>query len=197
MSFSTGGIFYQESVKVAGLYIDNPDWKKIREIVMRENILQARTHASSQRISREICGRLALLSALELQVFIDGSSQDQACLLWLAVCRRHRFICEFAVEVLREKFLIFQYELNYADYDAFFNAKASWDDDLENLSESTRKKLRRVLFQILREAGLLSAENRIIPAILSADVLNAVKNTSPGDLSVFPVAESDIKEWLK
>ena len=197
MSFSTGGLFHQDSVKIAGLYSDAGNWDKVREIIIQDNVLQTRTIASSQRISREICTRLMLLRDKELAVLINGSSQDQAYILWLAVCRRHRLIYEFAVEVLREKFLTLQHELNHEDFDAFFNAKASWDDTLEHISDSTRKKLRQVLFKIMREAGLLSPQNLIIPAILSSEVIQAIENTSRQDFSVFPVAESDLKEWAK
>ncbi|PIV38914.1 MAG: DUF1819 domain-containing protein [Candidatus Omnitrophica bacterium CG02_land_8_20_14_3_00__42_8] len=197
MSFSTGGLFHQDSVRIVMLFPGAGNWEKVRETVIDENILQTRTLASSQRISREICARLALLSDKELAVLINGSSQDQAYILWLAVCRRHRFIYEFAVEVLREKFLTLQHELNHEDFDAFFNAKASWDDALEHISDSTRKKLRQVLFKIMREAGLLTPENLIIPAILSSDVIKAIESTSQKDFSVFPVAESDLKEWAK
>ena len=40
---------------------------------------------------------------------VEGSSQEQKAVLWLAVCRHYRFIHEFATEVLREKFLTYQY----------------------------------------------------------------------------------------
>ena len=197
MSFSTGGLFHHDSVRIAMLYSDSGNWTKVREIVVEQNILQTRTLASTQRASREICSRLKLLSDKELIVLIEGSSQDQAYILWLAICRRYRFIYEFAVEVLREKFLTLQYEIKYEDFDAFFNAKAAWDEDFDRITDSTRKKLRQVLFKILREAGLISPEHLIIPAILSSDVLKAVENTSRKDLSIFPVAESDLKEWAK
>lgn len=197
MSFSTGGLFHNESVKVAMLYLDTFDWTKVRKMVVQENILQARTLASSQRVSREICTRLKLLTPQEMQVLIGDSIQDQAYILWLAVCRRYRFIYEFAVEVIREKFLSLQYELQHEDFDAFFNEKASWNEDLEHLSDSTRKKVRQVLFKIMREAGLLSPEHCIIPAILSSGVLKAVKSSSSQDLDVFPVDESGLKERTK
>jgi len=197
MSFSTGGLYHQKSVKVARLYFESKDWVKVRETIMQKNILQTRTLASAKRISREICSRLKLLTDQELRVLIEGPFKDQAYILWLAVCRRYRFIYEFAVEVLREKFLTFQHELNYEDYDAFFNTKASWNEKLDRISDSTQKKLRQVLFKILREAGLLTRENSIIPAILSSDVIKAVENRSRKDFSVFPVAESDLKEWAK
>jgi len=130
----------------------------------------------------------------ELQVLIDGNSQEQAQILWLAICRKHKFIYEFAVEVLREKFLTLRYDLAYSDFDAFFNAKAAWSDQLDNLTDSTREKLRQVLFRILHESGLLSVNNLINPIVLSSRVVNAVGNSSLEDLIVFPVSQKDLKK---
>jgi len=103
MSFSTGGLYHQESVKVAQLYLESGDWVKVRDTIIQENILQTRTLASAKKISEEIRSRLKLLTDQELGVLTEGPSQDQAYILWLSVCRRYRFIYEFAVEVLREK----------------------------------------------------------------------------------------------
>jgi hypothetical protein len=36
--------------------------------------------------------------------------------------------------------------LTYDDFDAFYAAKAEWEPDLERISETTRKKLRQILF---------------------------------------------------
>jgi len=43
MSFTTGGLFYHESLQVAELYEKTGDWRKTRKQVLSENILQART----------------------------------------------------------------------------------------------------------------------------------------------------------
>ncbi len=197
MAFSTGSLFHHDSMKIASLYSDIGDWKKVRETVSKENILQARTLTTVEIISREIISRLKLLSDNELTVLTEGSPQDQEYILWIAVCRRYRFIYEFAVEVLREKYLTLQYELNYDDFDAFFNSKASWHEELERITDSTRKKLRQVLFRILREVGLLTPDNMILPAMLSSEIIKAVKETSRKDFSVFPVSESDLTKWVK
>jgi len=197
MSFSTGGLFLPESVRIAELYSISGGWPEVSQTVIQENILQARTIASAKRRSREICSRLKLLNDQELQILLNGAPQDQAYILWLAICRRYKFVYEFAVEVLREKYLTLQKELTHEDYDSFFNAKAEWEEELEGISVSTRKKLRQVLFKILKEAGLLSPQNIIVPAILSAEIIKASENTSRADFSVFPVAELDLKEWAK
>ena len=190
MSFTTGGLFHQESANVAKMYLENPDWIQIREDVRDKNVLQTRTRASAMRVSREVCFRLRELNSDELELLVEGDHQEQAHLLWVAVCRRYRFIHEFASEVIRERFLTLRYDLNLEDFDAFFNAKMEWNEDLEKITSMTRKKLRQNLFRMLREIEFLSADNSIIPAILSARFVELVSNNSGQDLSIFPAMES-------
>jgi len=190
MSFTTGGLFHQESVNVAKMYLENPDWIQVREDVRDKNVLQTRTRASAMRVSREVCFRLRELNSDELELLVEGDHQEQAHLLWVAVCRRYRFIHEFASEVIRERFLTLRYDLNLEDFDAFFNAKMEWNEDLEKITSMTRKKLRQNLFRMLREIEFLSADNSIIPAILSARFVELVSNNSGQDLSIFPAMES-------
>ncbi|MEA2031172.1 MAG: DUF1819 family protein [candidate division Zixibacteria bacterium] len=194
MSFTTGGLLFQESVRVANLYHEIGNWKKVREQVVVQNILQSRTLTTSKKLTGEICSRLEFLNQGELQILAEGNSQEQSHILWLAICRKYKFIREFSVEVIREKFLTLKYELTYSDFDTFFNAKAAWSDELDSITDSTRKKLRQVLFRLLHEIGLLSANNRINPMVLSSRVVNAVDNSSLEDLTVFPVSQKDLKQ---
>jgi hypothetical protein len=193
MSFTTGGLFHQESVDVAKMYLENPDWIQVRKDVRDRNVLQTRTKASAMRVSREVCFRLRELNDQELELLVDGDHQEQAHLLWVAVCRRYRFLHEFASEVIRERFLTLRYDLNLEDFDAFFNAKMEWDEDLEAITSMTRNKLRQNLFRMLREGEFLSADHFIIPTMLSARFVDLISNTSSQDLNIFPAMESAIQ----
>jgi len=197
MSFTAGGLYLRESVEIAGLYLALRDWVEVRRRTIESNLIQSRTASSSARLCREICFRLGHLSADELTILKDGTIQEQRQILWMAICRHYRFIYEFAMEVVREKYLNLNLDLYKEDYDAFFNAKAEWHEELERLTEKTRLKLRQVVFRMLREADLLTKGNRINPAMLTPRVVQSVKSTTPADLVVFTVSDEEIKELLK
>jgi hypothetical protein len=127
---------------------------------------------------------------------IDGGGQEKKAVLWIAVCRHYQFIREFATEVLREKFITYQYELQVSDFDAFFNDKAAWNEGLDELADSTRVRLRQALFQMMREAGILSAANLITPVIPTRRLVKAVRGKDLSEFSVLPVMESEIKRCL-
>lgn len=193
MSFTTGNLFHRESVNLAALYLDQGDWNSVGNKVVADNLLQARTLNTLKRVFREIVSRLRTMNTRELEFLIEGSHQDQAYLLWLAVCRRYQFIADFAVEVLRERYISLKADLTYGDFDSFFNRKAEWHLELNEITPTTRCKSRQVLFKILREADLVTANNMINAAMLSPRLLELIQLGGRMDVCYFPVFESDLK----
>ncbi len=193
MSFTTGGLFHHESVNLAALYPDLGDWNAVRDKVIAENLLQTRTLNTLKRVCREVISRLKTLSPGELEFLVQGSHQEQVYLLWLAVCRRYRFIADFAVEVLRERYITLKGDLTHEDFDSFFNRKSEWHSELDEITPATRGKLRQVLFKMLREADLLTTNNMIHAAMLSPRLLELFHQGSRRDVLYFPVVESELK----
>ena len=50
-----------------------------------------------------------------------------------------------------------------------------WHEELAELKESTYRKLRSNVFRMLREAGLLSDNGRIIPAVFSDRLVDRLR----------------------
>jgi hypothetical protein len=196
MSFTNGGLFRLESIAVAALFLECNDWQVVRERVLSQNLLQARTAATSQRHCREILGRLKMLHPSELRFLGRTNAQEQGYLLWLAICRRYKFIADFAVEVIRERLNSLNMNLNHADYDAFYDNVAQWHPELEKISPATRSKLRQVLFRMMREADLLSEVNTIKTAMLARPFLAAVPKDRRQDILFLPILETDV-DWNK
>ena len=197
MSFTVGGLLYQEAVSTADLYIKLKDWAKLREEILKTNLFQARTINSLEKICREVLSRLKLLSLEQLKIIQDGSRQEQLQILWIAVCKRYSFIRDFAIEVIREKFLLMDYAITEEDYIIFFDTKAEWHEELERLKDSTKKKLKQVLFRILRESEITSEVNIILPSILTKRVARALVSDKSELYIVLPVSDTDFKEWVK
>lgn len=189
MSFTTGGLFLQNAIIFAHMYQSNPDWEAVKKQVLEENVLQTRTLKSSQRIAYEIIKRLRHLSGSELEILCEGDVQEQKHILWLAVCREYRFIAAFACEVMRERLISLQNDLKPEEFDFFLNRKAEWHEEIETLSQTTRAKLRQVLFKMLREADFLNANFTINPVMLSPRLIEAIPADHQNELTVFPVFE--------
>lgn len=193
MSFGTGGLYANESVAVAGFHAPGEDWDATAATAQQSGAFPVRKASSARRSIREIVNRLKWLSDEELRLLLDGERSEQTALLWLAACRAYRFIGEFAVEVLNERFLSLRTQLTYDDFDSFLAAKEEWSPKLASLSSSTRAKLRAVLFRLMREAEILSQDDRILGAILSARVLARIRDGDPDELRFFPGAERQLR----
>lgn len=85
MSFSTGGLFLTESVKLAECFRESMDWNVVREQVQAHNVLQVRTLSTAQRVLREVISRLKRLSSGEVDLLLLGDCAEQRALLWVAV----------------------------------------------------------------------------------------------------------------
>jgi hypothetical protein len=196
LSFTTGGLFLREAPILVERYLALRDWHQTRNEVRDENLLQIRTAAAALRISKELIARLETLELDELQELVVASMRDRGYLLWVAACRRFSFIREFAVEVVREHHLSLRRELSFGDYDNFYNSKALWHPELDELALSTQQKLRQNLFRMLREAGLISEQHVIQTALLSPHVVELLARSGVDNLMVFPVSDSEIQRWL-
>lgn len=167
LSFTVGDLLMPQAVVYARRFIDSvppmgaPDAQvgaaiaSVRDEVVDANVLAIRTRSANQRVTAEVCKRLSALSYAELGFLAsdDASPQDRRYLMWIAMCRYYLFVGEFAVDVLRERFLLGE-TLSYADYDRFVLDRASWHPELESLSAATATKLRSNLFKAMREAEL-------------------------------------------
>jgi hypothetical protein len=196
LSFTTGGLFLQEAPIVVERYLALRDWQQTRKQVRNDNLLQVRTAAAALRISKELIARLELLESDELEELINGSARDRGYLLWIAACRRYAIIHDFAIEVLREHFLLLRRQLSFGDYDAFYNAKALWHSELDEIAQSTQHKLRQNLFRMLRDADLISDQQHIQTAMLSPRLAQLLARRGRDELLVFPAADNEIQRWL-
>jgi len=192
MSFTTGGIFHQESIQITALYLDFMDWSAVRDYVHTENVLQTRTISTAKKRYREINTRLQQLNLKELETLAESSAHDQKYLLWLAICRRYPFIGDFSIEVIRERYITLKSDLHYEDYDFFFSKKAESHPELEKIKRSSQNKLRQVLFKMLREADLLLDNNLINAAMLTPQLINLISASNSNDLLFFPVFDSEL-----
>ena len=192
MSFTAGALLQSESVTIAKLYLELGSWNEVKDKAIANNVLQSRAVSTLKRISYEIISRLSTLTSEELILLVNSSHKDQAYLIWMAVCRPHKFIADFAIEVLRERFITFKPDLQYSDFEVFFNRKCDWHSELDGLSISTKKKLRQVLFKMLREADFLDGKNNLQATILSPRLLEVIERNGGRDIMYFTVSENAV-----
>jgi len=193
LSFTSAGLSFSESIVIAETYLELGDWEATKEKVKSENLIRPRTRSSTHRVYQELAPRLRELTSEQLELLVEGTIQEQKQLLWLAICKRYAYIREFAVEVIHEKYLRMDYEVTDFDYDAFFNRKADWHEELDGLADSTRKKIKTVIFRMLREADILDQGHFILPAILTRRMIEVLAPDAPLGYQIFPITRAEIE----
>jgi hypothetical protein len=186
LSFTSGALLMREALIAAPIYLREHDWAKTRQLIEEDNLLQARTVSTGQRFAREVAQRLAVLTDDELELLVDSTTSERGHLLWVAACRRYDLIGAFAEEVLRERFLLLTTKLDYDDFNSFVRSKALWHGELDDLKDSTLRRLRSNVFRMLIEAGLLTEKGHILQAVLSTRVSDALSARTPSDVRFFP-----------
>ena len=191
LSFTSGTLLVHECEVASQLYLSGLDWSQVRFKLIDDNLLQSRTISTRVRTAREVIQRLSVLTDAEIEVLQEASPSERGYLLWAAACRRYTFIGEFAEEVVRERFLLMTPTLCDEDFQRFQTGKSLWHPELDQLRPSTRQKLRQTVFRMLYEAGLKTADDRIVPAVLSARVVEVLDRRNPSDLRFFPITTAN------
>jgi len=150
--------------------------------------------STGKRMLSEFNKRLSFLTTEEISLLLDGDLIAQKQMAYLSVCKTYGFIRDFVVEVLREKMLVFDYEVTDGEYISFYRRKADLHPEMENLTPITQKKVKQVTFKILEQAEIIdSAKNKIIqPQIVDDTVEKAIVSDNPKWLKIFLLSDQDI-----
>ena len=195
MSFTAASLRLNEMVKVAktAQAEGTSDLNVIKESGVVFGSVKNRT---TEREFREIRKRLEKLTNEQRNILIHGDLNTQKQIAFLAVCKHYAFIRDFAIEVIRDKVLVFDYQLHESDYNSFINSKISLHPELEKFSESTLKKAKQVMYRILEQAGIINnaVDKTIQPQIMQQDVIYAIVKEDPLWLKIFMMPDRDIKQ---
>ena len=85
------------------------------------------------------------------------------------------------------------------DYVSFVEEKEMVVPEFESLADSTKYKLKQVLFLILEETNLLSSgsNKHIMPIVLGENLKRIITNDNPRWLKIFLMSDSDIERTIE
>lgn len=181
-SFTAGSLMVVELVDYAKILIDNG--YKLDDL--HHQTLNKDKSKTSKREFAEIKIRLSTLSKGELDLIADSEISTQKLLSYIACCRAYGYLRDFVMEVMLEKVSLYDHQITELDYNAFFNKKCIDHDELEDLADTTKAKIKQVVFKILQQAGLIDGikSKKIIIPIVDTRLENIIKETNPIDLAL-------------
>lgn len=154
--------------------------------------------ATGKRMLMEYQKRLSKLTTNQLQVLAHSDYNNQRHMAFLSVCKTYGFIRDFVVEILRDKLLVFDYQIAEGEYISFFRRKLDLHPEMESLTENSQNKIRQVVFTILAQSGIIdSVKNKTIqPQILDTQIINTIVEDDAQWLKVFFMSDIDIANTI-
>lgn len=187
-SFTTASLMINAMVLIAQSIKDKTDFNYV-EMLGNGKV------ATGKKYYAELTKRLKNLTADEIELLIDSDLPTQKQICFLAVCKTYGFIKDFTIEVLRNKFLVYDYQITEGDYLSFLRGKIQDHEELEKLTEQTQQKIREITFKIYEQAGIIdTVKSRMIqPQFVDSKILEAVRKDNPNWLKIFLISDMDIK----
>ena len=150
--------------------------------------------STGKRMYAEFLKRISLLSPMQLQLLAQGNLNLQKQMAFLSVCKSYGFIRDFVLEVLREKFLVYDYEILEGNYISFYRNKKELHPEMETLTEISQQKIRQVTFKVLEQAGIIDSirKRNLQPQYLEPIAIKAIANDNPDWLKLFFMGDTEI-----
>ena len=198
-SFTGASVLIAETLAIAEEYNRLKDWKAVEISLLDNNLLNKVKQATFKREFSEIKKRVSLLTQDQLQLMIQGSLNDAKAMILLSLVKSYSFLHDFIIEVIRNKYLLFDTVISDIDYIRFVNTKSLSHNELNAITEATAKKVKQVVFKLLVQVGLIthSRNGSILKPILKGKVIDVIIDDDPALLSAFLFSNEEIKTLLK
>jgi hypothetical protein len=195
LSFTAAGLRPELATVIAAIHLEEDgDWARTKAAVLERNALQARSARTSKVLEVELRKRLQCLTAPQLRLLAQGTSEERSAMAWLAVLKRIQIAAELSRDVLLEKLSSLDPVLRRSDMAAFYEDRERDHPELAALAPSSQQKVRSALLQMLRDAGLLAGKaskggtlGTVQRPLLSPQVKELVASDDPALLAGFLV----------
>jgi hypothetical protein len=162
LSFTGASFLLYESIELAKTYAEKGGWDAAVESILMSNV-NTKSKSTIKRERNEIALRLKSLSPQLLEKLISVNPDDAKIIVLYAILKTYPFIRNFCLEVLYEKSMILDTHIQEYEINAFFRNQEDRHEVFSKKSDSTKQKLKQVMFKMLSDAGVLkSTKEKII-----------------------------------
>ena len=153
---------------------------------------------TNKRMVSEFKKRIDNLTVNQQELLLNSNFSNQKQLAFLSACKTYSLLRDFVIEVVREKYLIMDYNLTETDYISFIRRKEINHDELANLTDQTQAKVKQVIFKILEQAGIINnvRDKEIQLQLLGESTKKSIIEDNPEWLKIFLLSDMDIQNEL-
>ena len=152
---TAGSLKVSESRIIADLLLRGIEKRGWNEAVLNKNVLQTRSPETARRLTRLIRHRLETMNADLWSLVRDGTGEVATHAVLAAAVKHSPLLGDFLDLVVREHYRIFSATLSKKSWQDYLDDCRGRDPEMPIWNESTRKRLRSSVFQILAQAGYI------------------------------------------
>jgi hypothetical protein len=150
---TAGALKLPESRLVADLLLRKADAEGWKDAIVTRNVLQARSPATARRLTKLIQGRLETMGPDLWKLVRDGKGSVAAHAVFAAAVKHSPLLGDFLDLVVGEQYRVFGTALTNKMFADYLDGCRERDPDMPQWNESTRRRLRSSVFQMLAQAG--------------------------------------------
>ena len=177
-----GSLLIAESRKIAQLLLKGVDDDAWHHSIVIENILQKRSPVAAKRQARLIKSRLILMKPDFWELIHKGGTDVSIQALLAAAIKHSRLLGDFLGQVIHEHWRTFKPKIDVKDWKYFFETCSQIDPQMLKWTESTRSKLKQIVFRILAEAKYLDStrSGKLLPVSVLPEIKSYLVSNSEG-----------------
>ena len=152
---TAGALKIPESRLIADLLLRQVDDEGWKDAIVTKNVLQARSPATARRLTTLIRRRLATMGPDLWKLVRDGNGTVATHAVFVAAVKHSPLLGDFLEIVVGEQYRLFSKSLTNSMWDDYLEGCRERDPEMPQWSETTRKRLRSSVFQMLAQAGYI------------------------------------------
>ena len=154
-NITAGSLKVTESRRIADLLLHGADDATWKRAIVDDNILQTRNPETATRLARLIRARLVPIGPELWRLVRDGKGPVATHAVFAAAVKHSALLGDFLGMVVAEQYRIFAKALTNRLFDEYLEGCKVRDPDMPDWNESTKRRLRSSVFQMLAQAGYL------------------------------------------
>lgn len=173
--------FYFTELKNTCLYLlEHNEIKNLKVSLQEHDILDCTSESNFNKKFLSIQKRLKAFTPNLMELFVKVDYNSAKFINLYSIVHQERLIAEFMDEVIREKYILFDYFLTEGDFLKFMQHKQQQSDVIASWSEAGRKKMIVKLKNFLVETGFLEkiiedGNYKIIKPLVDPLVIETIK----------------------
>ena len=152
---TAGALKLPESRFVADLLLRQVDAEGWRDAIVTKNVLQVRNPATARRLTGLIRGRLETMCPNLWKLVRDGNGAVATHAVFAAAVKHSPLLGDFLDIVVGEQYRLFNTALTNKLWADYLEGCRERDPDMPLWNETTRRRLRSSVFQVLAQAGYI------------------------------------------